>query len=291
MNPPQAIIPELEQESRRIAGSPALFDRWHVQPWPAAYVTVDDVILVTVESVSAVSTVNVSIRYQRADGQIIPEFVTITGQSGGTPITKKLTGAEGYILSVSAESPGVVAGLCFVSVELQRGQGSSDTTFGQLLLSGYPGFSNRIGYPQTPALTPQSGFGFVHCIAQGNPAAGAELQVFENAHVIGTVLGVQATLTTAAGGSARWPSLRYEDFQSTFCGYFPAFASVAPASSAIFCWFPGAVAVAGTPQIAGAIPPGLRLFNNAILQSLTQNIAGGDQWSAVSVIVNEWILN
>jgi hypothetical protein len=205
-------IPIAEQQARRIGGDPAWFERWRVQPPGAVYVTVSDTLVLRLWSPDAVRTVNLSLRYLNPAGEIVPEQYTLTGQSAAPAAVELIIqGAEGFLLSATVETPGVPRGEAFVALELKRGQGSQDVTRGHVLLAGYPGLAQRIGFPQSPIASTTDGRGCMRTVLVGNPAAGANFTQAVPAGRQWIIKSIQFTFVTSAAVANRVAVIRFQD--------------------------------------------------------------------------------
>ena len=266
------------------------FRRHHVLPPGALYVTVDDSILVTVQNASQTVSVNLSMRMLLPGGMVVPilyQYPNIV--SSGTATTRVIPGVEGYILSATVDAPLVARGAAYVVVSIRRGRGAGDATFGELLCEGYPGGVYLLNYPFGRADPPDSGSGLARSVTLANPAAGADWSVTVPPGAIFTLNSVSGTLATAAGGSARIPTLVITDAAGNTVFNGPATASVNASSTENFTWSnapaPPPAAAAAT---VGPLPAGMRLGPGWTVKTVTSGIQPGDQWSNVVLSVNQF---
>jgi len=286
MSDQQLISVPIDNENRRSHR----FARQYVDPWTQAYVTQDDIILVRVWTPLLTSTVNVSLRYQGVNGEIRPEFFTQSiGATASSFATIKIQGSEGYLISATVECPGTIRGQCFISLELQRGQGSQDATFGQLLISGYPGSNQRIGYPQTPCYSPLDGRGAMKSNITGSPAAGADWSQAVPSGVNWILRSIGAQLVTSASVATRSVVLNIKDGGGNII--LQSAASITQAASLTFeySFFNGAFSAAGPAAAQGGLPAEFRLLAGWTISVTTTNIQAGDQWSAIRQAVEEYV--
>jgi len=290
MTPEEPVIPELEQMARRVAGDPVWFKRFGVQPWPAAYVTTDDLLKLTIAAPNVAATVNLSLRWQSPSGEIRPEFYTFTvGAPPSAALVKLLSPAEGFLISASVECPGTPRGQCFVTLELQRGQGTGDLTLGQLLIAGYPGLGFRIGYPQTPCQSPTDGRGAMRAFAVGNPAAGADWTTTVPANTQWILRSVYALLATDAVAPVREAALQIKDGGGVRLMLSNSIDTVAASTNSNISWFPASGAVTDARFNLGVIPPEYRLLPGWTISTSTLNLDAGDQWSNIRLTVEEFV--
>ena len=113
--------------------------------------------------------------------------------------------------SWATAAAGAPRGQCYVTIDLQRGQGTGDQTLGQVLHAAYPGSTGRTGYPQTPTYSPLTDRGTMRVITVGNPAAGADFSQVVPAGAQWIVRAVRSVLTTSAAVATRQASLRITD--------------------------------------------------------------------------------
>lgn len=266
------------------------YTRFHIEPYPAVYVTQDDIILAKVWSPGATSAVNISVRMQMPDGRIVASFYTYSFSTvGATPAQQVVDQNEGFILSATVETPGVPYGQCFVQLQIVRGRGTGDQCAGQLLTSGYPGSGAAIGFPQTPAIVPSAGAGVTAATTVANPAAGADWTYPVPAGVQQTLISVRAVLTTSAAVANRFPVLRITSPTGQILADVSALAAQTASTTVTYVWMAGAPAnnVNNVQQMT--LPNGLRLLGGSTMQTITSGIAAGDQWSAITITYTQFI--
>ena len=266
------------------------FRQGKVEPPALYYVTRDDVLQLTIAAPIVQTTVNLSLRFMSAQGEILPRFETfLVGPTAGTPVLETLQNAEGYLLSASVFTPGAPRGQCFVSLAIKRGGGTGDKTFGDILLQGYPGQVGGIAYPQTPVWSALDGRGRMRSIAISNPAAGVDWTQTVPAGVTWILRAACGTLTTSASVANRQVSLVVTDATPNILLDSPAGSLEAASLGDSFSWFNGAAAVIEGAEVIGGLPTEFRCPAGWIIKSTTTNIQAADQWSAVSLTVEEFI--
>lgn len=266
------------------------YTRWHVEPYPAVYVTQDDIILAKVWSPGVASAVNISIRMQMPDGRIVASFYTFSiSTAGGTPTSQVIDQNEGFILSATVETPGAPYGQCFVQLQLVRGRGTGDQTAGQLLTSGYPGASAAIGFPQTPATVPSAGAGLTAASTVANPAAGADWTYTVPAGVQQTLISVRAVLTTGASALTAPVILRITSPTGQIIADVSALATQGAGVAVTYVWMAGAQSTSSTNFQQMSLPTGLRLLPGSTIQTISGGIVATDQWSAITITYTQFI--
>ena len=265
------------------------FKRLRVDPPARVYVTVDDVLQLTMANPTQTVTVNCSIRIMNTDGQVIPHWYNFPNQAAGaTPTAKILRICEGSLLSATVETPGAPYGSVYVMLSVRRGTGANDQTQGDLLLAGYPGSFAQIGFPVSRQDSPTSGAGLQRVATVANPAAGADWSITVPAGAQWLLQSVNAQLVTSATAGTRIPSLVITDNAAHVV--FTGVASLSQAASLTYTysWSPGAVASpAGSTSVSGPLPALLRLQPGWVIKTVTQGIQAGDQWSAISLAIQE----
>lgn len=266
------------------------FIRKHVQPASSVYVTRDDVLELICWVPITNTTVNLSVRMQDPDGQIIPRFEThVVAANGATPASFKLQNAEGFLLSASIETPGAPRGQAFVALRVRRGGGSADITQGEYVMAGYPGAIAGLSFPGSPVVSPLDGRGTPVLLTQGNPAAGAEAIFTVPAGVAWLVKSFRAILTTSAVASNRIVSIQARDGAGDIA--FSVSAGVAQTTGTAFEYdaFAALTVFANPTQVYAAIPPDLLLPAGYSLRTSTAGLLAGDQWSALALLVEQFV--
>lgn len=266
------------------------FRRFLVQPPGAVYVTVNDTIQLRVWSPDAASTVNVSIRLLLPADQIIPIFGTVTVQTvGSVPNVLSIPGAEGFLLSATIETPGAAQGQCYVTLELVRGLGTNDQTFGQLLIAGYPGASFRLGYPQSVPSSPTTGRGAIRSLTPANPPAGVDFTVL-------VPVGVQWILRSAAmqfAASAvvgnRTPALAIADPANVTVASVPDPTLIVATTVETLTWAPGVNSASPATLHSMGFVAECRLLPGWRIKTSTLNIDGADRYSNIAFMIEEFI--
>lgn len=262
-----------------------------VLPPSGVYVTQDDTLELSVFSPTLSNTVNLSLRYMRPDGVVVPQFKTVTTLSVGlTPTELLIPGSEGFLLSASVEAPGAPRGQVFVTLELIRGQGTADKTNGHVLIAGYPGINNSLGFPQSPIASPLDGRGWVFTLTQAAPAAGAEIVVTVPAGEQWILRALRASLTASVAVANRQPTLAIDDGAGNLSVSVTAGNSQAAGTTNTYNWFPGAPlqAVSATVFFL-TMPPELRLPPGSLIKSVTANIQAADQWSVPVLLIERFV--
>ena len=267
------------------------FRRHHVLPPTGLYVTVDDVLVLTALSPIYTLQVNVSVRLLTPDGQVIPQYYNFANMvASGNAYTRIMRLAEGYVLSATLETPLMPAGAAFVMLSVKRGTGSQDATQGDLLVSGSPGVSWQIGYPQSTPVTPSSVVGMTRSFSVANPAAGADFYIGMQAGTSTMPISVTANFATSAAVGNRIPALVLTDGPGNVL--FSGVCVLAQAASLTWTYTWSAQPVTpptGGTQNQGPLPPGMRIPSGGFIKSVTAGIQAGDQWSAIQMTITQYV--
>lgn len=268
----------------------ARFTRQLADPFAAGYVTVDDTLCFRVLTQAGTQVVNLSLRYQGVNGEIRPEFYSITvTTTAGVPFVKLIPGAEGWLVSATVEAPNSLRGQTWVSLEIQRGTGAQDVTFGQQMIAGYPGLNQRIGYPQSVPGSPLDGRGNMRSIAIGAPAAGAEFSALVPAGAHWLLRSLSFQLVTAVAVATRQVTVQVLDAGINVVLRSPAALTQAASLTVFYSFFNGPLANNGTTVVNGGFPEEFRLVTGWRITSLTPNIQAADQYSLIILGVEEFL--
>jgi hypothetical protein len=266
------------------------FRRFALEPYTAFYVTRDDTLVLRVWSPTVANTTRLSLRYQGANGEVLPRFETFTDSTvGTTPAVHIIPNAEGTLLSASIETPAAQRGQVFVSLEIQRGLGTSDQTFGRVLISGYPGSTFRIGFPDCPPASPLDGRGWVVAVLVANPAAGADWVQTVPAGEQWIIRSVRAQLVTSAAAANRVPQLEVTDGAGHIVTLIPTTANQAASLTVGYNWFPEAQLINFNGQVLLPFPLEVRAQPGFTIQSVTTAIQAADQWSQIVILAERFI--
>lgn len=227
--------------------------------------------------------------------QIASFLNTHTPASNGALRVQYYPLGDGVLLNlvVRPSTAAVLHGSCFVRVDLVRGIDGAVTQLGTLL-RGYVDVSGGLAWPNSPLTAPSEGAGVI-TVAQGAvPAAGADPVLTMPAETRWRIIGVRGVLTTAAGGANRVPTLFLQ--QTTLDG-FAAESSLNQAPGAVggHSWGPGATPATTAPVLNGGgplpVPAMLETGGvaNSSIRTVTVNLAAGDQWTALTAIVEQWL--
>lgn len=265
----------------------------NVSPPSALYVGLNDQLRVFQFShFTTLFQVQVDIRLLLPDGtiQVQTEFVNVGGSY--TTGFNDFKMAEGFLLSVDVRSnqAQVPRGAVFINLVLLRNVGGGNTL--QLALSrGYCTLFSPVTWPALPPDFPTLKPGAIFVQTVGNPAAGVDWSIAINGNARWRVAAVRATLTTAVAVANRSAILQF--VQAGNVAYNAAAAPVQAASLTwVYNWGAGVTTLLATvgsttPNVETSTPVDLWLAPGMTIQTVTQNIQAADQWSGITLLVEE----
>lgn len=192
-------------------------------------------------------------------------------------------------LTVFASAGAPTIGQTYVMVQLIRGLGGATIVLGTLL-AGYVTSVANLGWPGSPVQSSIEGPGTVRLIAGTTPGAGAEISETVPTGARWELLTFCTTFTPGGGPIVRTPILVASRGGSTMFEI-AAQAGVDVPNVLRVSWQNGLGV--STPQVgtrtSQSLPVRVPLLAGAILSTFTNAIQAGDQYSAVSYGVREWL--
>ncbi len=263
-----------------------------VTPPSLLYVQRDDFLAATVLSSIAGEVVTITARLLLAtEGRITTVQFTVAAPTAYTLANGQSPLAEGYLLSVVAVAASAVQpGRTYVTVFINRGVGISLATApGAVLGAGYTTNVTPVAWPGGGIMRSTDGAGASLVFTVANPAAGADWSTSPNANAQWQLIAVSAALVTSAAAANRNITLRLRSLLATVYNG-DASASVLANTTAQITGAPGqnSSTLIGTNVFIPLPPNTLLTVSNSII-SVTTNIQGADQWSAIRVWVREWL--
>lgn len=224
-------------------------------------------------------------------GEIVPNSETHTPTSDRTVYTEDLELGTGSLLNITvfAAAGSPLIGQTYVMVQLVRGVGAAAIVLGTLL-AGYVTTTQALGFPGSPILSSVEGGAAYRRITGTTPAAGAEISEVVPNGARWQLLTVNALLTTSAAAGTRTPNLVITDGGVDYFGSGQPVGVGASAGSP-YWWEQGmalAVQVGLIGSVAGLLIEGHMLAGHRFI-TRTSNLQAGDQWSAPSYLVREWL--
>ena len=132
--------------------------------------------------------------------------------------------------------------------------------------------------------------GRVRVIVVADPSVGGEFSIDLPTGVRWEIKTVTGLLTTDANSGNRIPRLQIKDGSIIVAEFASDFVLLA-SDDMRYLWGPGLSQVTTNPTSAsrGIIVAGLRLVDKMTIGSTTPSLRAGDQWSEITLLVEEWL--
>jgi hypothetical protein len=268
----------------RILASPSSF-----------YVTGEDRLRIVSYNVATGVVVGVHWRSSNAVGDTVPSRQFHIANSDRSAATDDYELGNGNLLNVTVfvTSGTPIMGQTFVKVQLVRGAGAAAIVLGTIL-QGYVTAAQAMGWPGSPIVNSVESGGFLREIQGTRPAAGAEIIETCPTGARWEILGMNITMTCSATAATRFTRIGFSN-----SGFVPAivlgmYMSANETDNQIYA--PNLPRVnandqLSTGQFLAQFPlPGKPLLRSAdFFRTFTDRIQAGDQWSAPSYLVREWL--
>lgn len=250
------------------------------------YISLNDGLTVTVNDWVGGITVLVEIQYLLPSGELIvqEERIATVAFAGGN-VVKTFRMPECFLLRIGLSTIGSsFRGQVWCAIGILHAGVAGQ----QMLAQGFVDVANRLQWPSGVWEPQVSGQGFYATQAITNPAVGADISFANLANARVRVVGMIATLTTSATVANRLVQLVTND--GTRNAQPALAAAVQAASLAIqYLFTPVGSSIAPVGTIAQlSIPTPMTLMPSWLLNTLTQNIQAGDQWSAITLALEKW---
>jgi hypothetical protein len=316
--PSDATVPPFKSGSQPAA---VTFAFQNISPPAGLYVQRDDVLVVAAASQLATEKVTVTVRIllpfavkpsqpdqtgrdpaseAPAVGPGYVQTISATFSTGPAlgGSVNSIVLAEGYLLSVTAQAVTENrTGQTFVRVYLNRGAVSlvNPNAFA-LLFADYVTRIRLAGWPSGRVVGAADGPGFIQAYTPANPALGADFTITTNGPGRVRIASLTALLTTSAVAGNRVPSFTVTDnAPGTLVYAVQDTAAILASTKVRYSVVPGGTNVRGAGAIATEqditmpLPSPILTWSTFGVSSVTQGILGGDQWSAITMITEEWL--
>jgi len=261
------------------------FATCEIDPPSAAYVDVDDTIILGTIQPLDTKAVNATIRILRPHGAIETVFLQLTPGFAGTLYTVSQQLLEGYILSagITLTSNTALLGPCYAWLTLRRfGAGLGNLT--RTLISGNLQLNRAISWPERQALSPTEEALQILTFSIGNPAAGVDITYSVPVAMRLTLFVFGAQLVTSATAGTRTATLEIL-FGGNVVAAIDATATQAPSLTRHYTGYGnGFAGGSGGTNIYWPLPSPTVLAGSMQLVTSTANLSATDQWS------NVWIM-
>jgi hypothetical protein len=270
---------------------------WGAQGEPAAamesfFITPDDSVQLTVwNSNATLLAVTFQLRVLRPDGSIVIETQTLNKLTADrTPNVFSVSQLEGLLVAAVIGPPGAAVGRgqTYVNLAIVRGT-PANPIMSRVLCADYLTTALQPGWPLGRVLSAVEGSGFVRQVTGVVPSLGVFPMLAVPAGGRWRIRNCWVQLTTD-GTAGNRQAVLYVEVPAQQSFQIGAGAVQLPNSAAIYSFAPGLPLA--SVQFAGVlapIPPDLVLGVGGRLRMNAAGGAPGDQWTAITALIEEWI--
>lgn len=215
----------------------------------------------------------------------------INTTANGVVVSKTRTLGEGFLLSLSASgSTAPQRGDMFARAVLIRG-GGTFANAAQLLFADYVTTFQAAGWPGGRALNSAEGPGALRALVVGAPGAGADWSMTVPLATRRKVTSFTATFTASAAAANRNINVIVDNGAGALVLFQDDVLVTVTANQVVSvngCQTNVPTGIIAT-ELFVVLPPGLTLPPQFRVRSSTANIQAGDQWSAITMLVEDLI--
>jgi hypothetical protein len=256
-----------------------------------AYVTADDVLSLYVQAQTGGTGIDLFARLLLPNGQVTRISQTFTPT--GTPLSvfAQLPLVEGWLLGVTV---GQVSGPPLPSGDTRAGVWIMVGTLGyagyaRQIIDGYIGDNHTLSWPDAPPLPPVSSQGELLSMAVANPAAGADWSFTCPVGNRQAILCASMLLTTSATAANRIPNFTVLGAAGNPFWSMAVVAAQTASKAITYTLARGTNPYTdANSNVTLPLPTDLRLGYNFVIKSTTANLQATDQWSKVTLLVEQW---
>ncbi len=261
-----------------------------VQPATNLYLALEDRLRILVFNSVAGVEVDFTARLQMPDGQVIPYVRQLFPTSNRASNTFEQDMAEGFLLDISISTPtaAVRAGACYVLVQIIRGTGANAIVV-RSLLANYLTTGLSIGWPEGPSGGSVQGTGLIRSVQVGNPAAGADWITTVPTGARWLVQAVFARFLADANVATRQIVLQIKDASANKLVELPGAFAPTAGQGQNYVYLGGVNNNTGIGDSVQPLPDVASYLQGFTIGTATTSIQVGDQWSQISLFVQEWI--
>lgn len=272
---------------------PTLDDLARVQPFlsPGAFfVSGEDNLRITSWNCAASVVCRISGRFLTMQGDIVPFDRLHTPNVDRTLAQQDYRLGHGWILdaSVIASAGAPVFGQTFTRLEVIRGEGTPAVSLA-VLAQGCCTATQRLAWPGSVQYTPIERPGALRVVVGTDPAVAAEILETVPTGARWRLRAIGATLTTDANAANRFPVLVVDDGATLLAASASGSNLTASTAWQVGWSIIGANGNANTPRDSRPLAADLVLRAGHRVGTITANLQAGDDWSAPSLLVEEWL--
>jgi len=197
---------------------------------------------------------------------------------------------EGFLLSLSlvAQNPTSTGSPAYAAAALVRPPNTGLAQY-ETLCAGYLNSVVGMSYPTHPPQRPTDGAGIIRSIAVTTPGAGADFTFTIPTLSRYRIISLSATLTTAVAVANRNVELVIDDGANVLAEIDSGFSQLASLVNDYTWMDSGPIGAAFDNVVVLPLPANLILPAGFRISSETTAIQGADQWSAIRMLVSEWL--
>jgi hypothetical protein len=261
-----------------------------VQPPSRFYITQSEFLVLKILSSVANPALTVTSRVIGPDGEVVRNLDAIGAVTAGTISTQLFKLGEGFLLDVCVSNYGgtVRRGQTYVSVGIQFGAASGQTPF-ECLAADYVTNTCPLGWPGGAIRSSVDGPGIIVRQVSAVPAAGAELSYTVPTGVRQRIVSGFCQLTCSAVAQDRQISLIIDDGTNIMFQVFTKQNATAGSTKWVSLNSGTAFQDTGDSQIEIGIPVHPVLLQGYRLRTQTFTLDVGDQFTALNLLVEQWI--
>lgn len=277
---------------RVVPAIPQIIGGGRILPSPAQfYLTGEDRLRITSANSGAGVALKVQCRTANIQGETVPHsFDHVPNSDRSTKTTEHALGTGSLLnatIFAGAGSPQM--GQTFVTAQLIRGTGTAAIVLGTML-GGYVTRTQAIGFPGSAIVSSLEGEPSIRAITGSTPAVAAAIVETVPTGARWEVLSWAFTLTTGGFAADRKVYVQ-PTLSSGFYGVIVNFSTLPAASIGFFTFAPTMNSTSDPIEGLYQAGWGARVILTAGGQMITsaRNLLAGDQFSAPSYIVREWL--
>jgi len=229
-------------------------------------------------------------RFLTCAGDVVPLSRDGAANTDRTAATFSFRPGDGWLqdLSLIVTGAAPVRGQTFVRVDVVRGDSAGAAVL-STLIQGYVTATKRLAWPGSPIEDSLAGQGWMRSFTGTDPAANTEVSETVPTGARWRFLSAVLTLVTDATVANRSVRIFFDDGANVYCRGCAAGVQPASATQVYNIGDTGFNAVADAVTDPVPVPSGLRLLAGHRIRSSTANIQAGDNYSAIQMLVEEWL--
>lgn len=258
-------------------------------PFPC-YVGVDDRLLLSYVWDNGGNSMNCNVRILRPDGEIIPLVFVLSSANARTVNQQSFQLVEGFLLSVAliAQQSVNANSVAYGWASLIRPPNTTLTQY-ETLCAGYLSANVPVTYPTQPLQRHADSTGIIRSIQITTPGAGADFTFTIPALSRYRIISLSATFTTAVAVANRNVELVIDDGANVVAEITSGFSQLASLVDDYTWMDSGPSGALFDNVVVLPLPANLILSTGFRIRSETTAIQGADQWSAIQMLVSEWL--